>query len=445
MSPSTSSLPTQLFQSTPLLLSISTLLRIILLLYGLYQDAHSPLKYTDIDYHVFTSASQYTSLGLSPYTRETYRYTPLLSFLLLPTTWSSSPLFFHSGKLLFALCDIVAGWLLIVLLRGQGMSHEKAGKYASIWLLNPMVATISTRGSSEGILGAMTVGLVWAVVKEKWAVAGWVLGLATHFKIYPVVYGVSVLWWMDGERIGGGKGNEKMGRKVSVQKERSGDDIWGKLIRFMSWERLIFVASSLITFGGLNVVMYKIYGPPFLQHTYLHHLTRIDHRHNFSPYNILLYLRSAIPSDSPVPLESLAFIPQLFLSIVAIPLVLAKKDLAATMLAQTFAFVAFNKVCTSQYFLWYTILLPLYLPQSSLLRRPSLGLLAATLWILTQALWLYQAFQLEFLGHSTFVPGLWLSSLLFFATNVWILGVIVGDIGVGEDGGGRRPRGEELR
>ncbi|PQE15842.1 GPI mannosyltransferase 1 protein [Rutstroemia sp. NJR-2017a BBW] len=427
MAPSTSSLPTRLFQSTPLLLTTSTLLRILLLLYGLYQDAHSPLKYTDIDYHVFTSASQYTSQGLSPYTRETYRYTPLLSFLLLPTTWSSSPLFFHSGKLLFALCDIVAGWLLIVLLRSQGMSSARAGKYASIWLLNPMVATISTRGSSEGILGVMTVGLVWAVVRGRWVLAGGVLGLATHFKIYPVVYGVSVLWWMDGERIGGGRGMEKGG------KGKYADGAWGKVMRFMSWERVVFVVSSLITFCGLNVVMYKIYGPPFLQHTYLHHLTRIDHRHNFSPYNILLYLRSAIPSDSLIPLESLAFIPQLFLSIAAIPLVLAKKDLAATMLAQTFAFVAFNKVCTSQYFLWYTILLPLYLPSSSLLQRPSLGLLAATLWVLTQALWLHQAFQLEFLGHSTFVPGLWVSSLLFFATNVWILGVVVRDIGVGED------------
>jgi phosphatidylinositol glycan class M len=95
--------------------------------------------------------------------------------------------------------------------------------------------------------------------------------------------------------------------------------------------------------------MYALYGLPFMQHTYLHHLTRIDHRHNFSPYNTLLYLSAAAqsPRDG-VQFESLAFIPQLFLSAIAIPLVLAKKDLAGTMLAQTFAFVAFNKVCTSQ-------------------------------------------------------------------------------------------------
>jgi phosphatidylinositol glycan class M len=90
------------------------------------------------------------------------------------------------------------------------------------------------------------------------------------------------------------------------------------------------------------------YGHPFLVHTFFHHLTRIDHRHNFSPYNVLLYLTSSDQGASSLHAESLAFFPQLSLSCVFIPFVLAKKDLATSMMAQTFAFVTFNKVCTSQ-------------------------------------------------------------------------------------------------
>ena len=127
------------------------------------------------------------------------------------------------------------------------------------------------------------------------------------------------------------------------------------------------------------------------------------------------------------------------------PLLLAKKDLASTMLAQTFAFVTFNKVCTSQvslvsakilghftngpqYFLWYMVFLPFYLPNSVLLLRPALGSTALALWVLGQALWLHQGFGLEFLGQPTFVPGLWGASAAFFGINCWILGLVAADI-----------------
>lgn len=90
------------------------------------------------------------------------------------------------------------------------------------------------------------------------------------------------------------------------------------------------------------------YGAPFFTHTFLHHVTRLDHRHNFSPYNTQLYLASAFPALSSLRIESVAFLPQIALSCVLIPLALAKKDLPTAMLAQTFAFVTFNKVCTSQ-------------------------------------------------------------------------------------------------
>lgn len=84
-----------------------------------------------------------------------------------------------------------------------------------------------------------------------------------------------------------------------------------------------------------------------------------------------------------------------------------------------------------QYFLWYMIFLPLYLPGSSMLRNPRLGVSALILWVVGQAAWLQQGYELEFLGVSTFFPGLWAASLGFFLINCWILGIIIID-GVAE-------------
>lgn len=74
------------------------------------------------------------------------------------------------------------------------------------------------------------------------------------------------------------------------------------------------------------------------------------------------------------------------------------------------------------------VFLPFYLPRSKMMKRPSLGITALALWVLGQALWLQQGFELEFLGKSTFAPGLWLAGMVFFGINCWILGIIVEDI-----------------
>jgi phosphatidylinositol glycan class M len=71
--------------------------------------------------------------------------------------------------------------------------------------------------------------------------------------------------------------------------------------------------------------------------------------------------------------------------------------------------------------------LPYYLPDSTLLQSPRIGISALVLWIIGQFAWLQQGFQLEFNGHSTFVPGLWISSIMFFLVNVGILGIIISD------------------
>jgi phosphatidylinositol glycan class M len=79
------------------------------------------------------------------------------------------------------------------------------------------------------------------------------------------------------------------------------------------------------------------------------------------------------------------------------------------------------------------VFLPFYLPNSIFMVKPRLGLSAIVLWIVTQALWLQQGYQLEMLGHSSFIPGLWIPSLLFFMSNVWILGIVVLDVGLGRN------------
>lgn len=343
-------LTTTLFSSPVPLYSAAVLLRLVLLVYGLWQDANSPLKYTDIDYLVFTDATRFVSQGhpAGPYARETYRYTPLLSWALIPTAWTAPAnphwanlAWFSFGKLLFALADVVAGALVVSVLttnrRGMpAMDAPAARKFAAIWLLNPMVATISTRGSSEGLLAVLVLALLWAVLARRVALAGVLLGLAVHFKIYPFIYAPAIVWWMDDDRMS--------------HTPATTSSALGPVASFLTVPRLKLALVSLGTFMALNWTMYASYGSPFLVHTYLYHVTRIDHRHNFSPYNIPLYLASASPDDVSrgLRVESVAFLPQLLLSCVLIPLIMAKKDLPTTMLAQTWAFVAFNKVCTSQ-------------------------------------------------------------------------------------------------
>lgn len=364
-------------------LVLAAALRAAIFAWSLYQDANMLPKFTDVDYMVFTDASEFVARGLSPYLRETYRYTPLLSWLLVPTVKV-----FWFGKLLFMLGDLVAGYLMLQIFRRQHVPSREACIFSSLWLLNPMVAAISVRGSSEGLLGAMVIYMLWAVYEKRYWVAGLGAGLAIHFKIYPVIYVPTIIWAL-------GPLNPR---------------------QFINRPRVLFGLGTVISFASLTLLMYSIYGQEYLQHSWLHHLTRIDHRHNFSIYATVLYYASAEPASAPR-FESWAFVPQLLLSGVIIPLVFARRDIAKTMFVQTFTFVAFNKVCTSQYFLWYLVLLPFYVP--SLRRAGVLKYVFAALWTAAQGFWLHYGYQLEFLGMPTFYPQLFSATLLFFVVNIW--------------------------
>lgn len=233
-----------IFRPAPVI-GLAVLLRAVLLVYGHYQDENSPLKYTDIDYYVFTDAARYVAQGASPYARDTYRYTPLLAWLLLPTTRSA--IWFDFGKLLFAMSDVVAGWLIYqILLNTYSMKPQQALKYASIWLLNPMVAQISTRGSSEGVLAAMVMALLWACLTKRWTLAGVMLGLSVHFKIYPFIYAAAIIWWLDDKQTG------------EIMLHQAARSLLAQTRTFLNSPRLRITLWSIVTFVSLNLWMFSM-------------------------------------------------------------------------------------------------------------------------------------------------------------------------------------------
>lgn len=224
-------------------------LRVILLIYGIWQDNNTPLKYTDIDYFVFTDAARFVAYGKSPYDRDTYRYTPILAWILWPTALSNK--WFSFGKILFATGDIVAGWFIVQILKeSKNFSSRRALAYASVWLLNPMVATISTRGSSECLLGVLVVAMLWAVLQRRIVLAGVLLGLGVHFKIYPFIYAPSIFWWLDEQNISISRQNAPTVEPVSVI---------SRIRIFFNSSRLTLVAVSSLVFLVLNTLMYSMW------------------------------------------------------------------------------------------------------------------------------------------------------------------------------------------
>ena len=110
----------RLFKSHPFLMGFSIRISLMILLPLLLDDGIllQGVKYTDIDYDVFTDAARYASEGQSPFNRHTYRYTPFLALILSYTSediWWRKERYF--GRMLFCIADALCGLVILQLRR----------------------------------------------------------------------------------------------------------------------------------------------------------------------------------------------------------------------------------------------------------------------------------------------------------------------------------------
>lgn len=428
---------------------LAILVRAVLLIYGEWQDRMLEVKYTDVDYWVLSDAAKALLTGRSPFTRHTFRYTPLLAALLLPNHIIGQ----WFGKVLFCAGDLLAGYLIYSFLVRSTNPARAARLVGLLWLLNPMVFTISTRGNAESILSVLVLSSLYWITAGKYFLGGVAFGLAVHFKLFPIIYSVAILTFLVQ-----GKSRKLMesppvspllttttptssplpsheGSPSLKQRKKKPDPprpastlatpqkINSIQLQSTTHRMRNFMAvgvGSLLGFGILTALCYHFYGMEYVQEAFLYHLERKDHRHNFSPYFYLFYTEAVM--KLPPFLEMAVFIPQV-LFFIAAGIKFGRKDLPFACFIITFVFVTFNKVITSQYFLWYLSLFPIaYISLHNM--SVSRWSLISCLWFGAQGLWLSLAYRLEFLGQDVF-HAVWAASVLFLLVNVWIAGQFI--------------------
>ncbi len=360
------------------LFGLGLAVRVLLMCWGVVQDRLFRVRYTDVDYLVFSDAAHLVSLGGSPYDRATYRYSPLMAYLLLPNELFG-PLF---GKALLVGCDMITAIVLRQCCALVGYDEGSAKWRVSLaYLLNPLIINITTRGNAETVtillLSLSLLGLLRGKRGDH-VMSAICLGIATHVRLFPALNGLPIALFL-------------------LLQTRSVLPV----VRYGVLSVSVAVAASWVAYLACGVA--------YLDNALFYHAVRSDHRHSLSLAYPSLYLA---PSFGP-----LLVLPQLLLSLVPTIMLFgfsrqsAEVKLVSSIALQTAVAVASARVLTVQYFAWWIPIVGL-MPNC----RPRLG--AIFLWVVALALWLGVAYCLEFLGSSWAIRALQICGSLFFLAQM---------------------------
>ncbi|XP_045507689.1 GPI mannosyltransferase 1 [Colias croceus] len=390
--------------------TIAFLIRIIFVYYATYHDQHYDVPYTDIDYRVFTDAAKHVYKGDSPYKRHTYRYSPIIAFLLTPNVFLNV----NFGKILFCVFDLLCSYAIKKLIERQLVGKINGSAIATycslVWLYNPMSIAISTRGNADSmpcfiiILSLLFLQTDVVVGYRKYILSGIFLGLSIHLRLYPIAFTFPMYLSL---------GSYKINRNTVIKD--------GIIQLIPNKKQILLAFSCIISFIALTGAMYLLYGYEFLFETYIYHLFRKDTRHNFSVLFYYSYLTGGQLSIDLV--KTLTQISEcVILFVISLAFGTDKQTLPFALFCQSFVLVAYNSVMTSQYFIWFLSLLPLVV--HDLRMKPKAALFLAILWVLPQAKWLYYAYLLEFKSQEILFY-IWTSGIFFFAENIYVLSKLV--------------------
>lgn len=186
--------------------------------------------------------SIYSLQGQSPYLRATYRYTPLLAWMLQPNIWFSSAF----GKLLFIVLDVYTGIIIYsILSTSKGISANSARLCAAFWLFNPLPMTVASRGNAESIMTCLVLLCLKLLQDRKVCIAAAVFSLTVHFKIYPVIYAIPIYLLLG-----------KSYRQVTHTAGGWWESLYGTLLP--TKDRVAFMSVSGLILAVLTLVFYYL-------------------------------------------------------------------------------------------------------------------------------------------------------------------------------------------